>query len=83
MIKIIMYSTRFCPYCVRAEQLLHSKNMKIEKIMIDQDHAQMQIMMERSGRRTVPQIFINDHHIGGYDDLKALDEAGDLDPLLA
>jgi len=83
MTKIIMYSTRFCPYCVRAEQLLHSKSMKVEKIMIDQDHGQMQIMMERSGRRTVPQIFIDDHHVGGYDDLKALDEAGDLDPLLA
>ncbi len=84
MAKILMYSTRFCPYCVRAEQLLHSKGVNIdEKIMIDQDHEQMRIMMERSKRRTVPQIFIDDYHVGGFDDLKALDEAGDLEPLLA
>lgn len=83
MPQIVMYSTRFCPYCVRAEQLLHSKGVNVdEKILIDRDHEQMRIMMERSGRRTVPQIFIDDRHIGGYDDLRALDEAGDLDSLL-
>jgi len=82
MPKIIMYSTRFCPYCVRADYLLQEKGMSAEKIMIDRDPEQMQIMMQRSQRRTVPQIFIDDYHVGGYDDLVALDQTGQLDPLL-
>lgn len=83
MAKVIMYSTAFCPYCVRAEQLLHSKGVKPEKIRVDQDPDKFEEMLNRAkGRRTVPQIFIGDTHIGGYDDLAALDARGGLDPLL-
>ncbi len=83
MPKIEMYSTAVCPYCNRAEMLLMNKGMKIEKIMIDQDVEAFRAMLTRSnGRRTVPQIFIDDRHIGGFDDLYALDIGGELDPLL-
>lgn len=79
-----MYSTGVCPYCVRAEALLKSKGVKeIEKIRIDLDPVRRQEMMDRSGRRTVPQIWIGETHVGGFDDLHALDRAGGLDPLLA
>jgi glutaredoxin 3 len=79
-----MYSTAVCPYCVRAEQLLKSKGVaEIEKIRIDLDPAQREQMMQRTGRRTVPQIYIGETHVGGYDDLVALDRAGKLDTLLA
>jgi glutaredoxin 3 len=79
-----MYSTKVCPYCIRAEQLLVSKGVKnIEKIMIDADPAQRDHMMAITGRRTVPQIFIGDTHVGGFDDLAALNTKGGLDPLLA
>jgi glutaredoxin 3 len=79
-----MYSTRVCPYCVMAEKLLQKKGVaQLEKILIDVDPAQREIMMTRTGRRTVPQIYIGDHHVGGYDDLAALDRAGKLDALLA
>jgi len=79
-----MYSTRVCPYCVMAEKLLQKKGVaNLEKILIDADPAQREIMMARTGRRTVPQIYIGDHHVGGYDDLAALDRAGKLDALLA
>ena len=79
-----MYSTRVCPYCVMAEKLLQKKGVaQLEKILIDADPAQREAMMARTGRRTVPQIYIGDHHVGGYDDLAALDRAGKLDALLA
>jgi glutaredoxin 3 len=82
--KIKMYSTAVCPYCQRAEQLLKSKGVtEIEKIRIDLDPAQRDHMMQITGRRTVPQIFIGDKHVGGFDDLHALDQAGGLTPLLA
>ncbi len=83
MPKIEMYSTTVCPYCNRAEMLLKNKGMEVEKIMIDQDAEAFKAMMTRSkGRRTVPQIFIDDRHIGGFDDLYELDMDGELDPLL-
>jgi glutaredoxin 3 len=79
-----MYSTRVCPYCVMAEKLLQKKGVaQLEKILIDVDPAQRETMMARTGRRTVPQIYIGNHHVGGYDDLAALDRAGKLDALLA
>ena len=84
MPQVTMYSTQVCPYCVRAEKLLQKKGVaNLEKILIDRDPAQREAMMTRTGRRTVPQIYIGDRHIGGYDDLAALDRAGGLDPLLA
>ncbi len=82
--KIIMYSTGVCPYCTRAEALLASKGVSIdEKIRIDLDPAQREVMMQKTGRRTVPQIYIGETHVGGFDDLAALDRAGGLDPLLS
>ncbi|MDO9015189.1 MAG: glutaredoxin 3 [Polynucleobacter sp.] len=84
MPSVLMYSTRVCPYCVMAEKLLQKKGVaQLEKILIDADPAQREVMMTRTGRRTVPQIYIGDHHVGGYDDLAALDRAGKLDALLA
>jgi glutaredoxin 3 len=84
MPSVLMYSTRVCPYCVMAEKLLQKKGVtQLEKILIDVDPAQRETMMARTGRRTVPQIYIGDHHVGGYDDLSALDRAGKLDALLA
>jgi len=84
MAKVIMCSTGVCPFCQRAEMLLKSKGVtEIEKIRIDLDPAQRELMMQKTGRRTVPQIFIGDRHIGGFDDLAALDHAGGLAPLLA
>jgi len=78
-----MYSTGVCPYCMMAERLLKSKGVEeIEKIRIDLDPQQKDIMMEKTGRRTVPQIYIGDTHVGGFADLSALDRAGGLDPLL-
>lgn len=80
---VVMYSTQVCPYCQMAERLLKSRGVEnIEKILVDRDPARRQEMMERTGRRTVPQVFIGDKHIGGYDDLSALDRAGGLVPLL-
>ncbi len=84
MAKVRMYSTQVCPYCQMAERLLRSKGVtELEKILIDKDPAQRAEMMEKTGRRTVPQIYIGETHVGGYDDLAALDRAGGLDPLLA
>jgi glutaredoxin 3 len=84
MPSVLMYSTRVCPYCVMAEKLLQKKGVaQLEKILIDVDPTQRETMMARTGRRTVPQIYIGDHHVGGYDDLAALDRAGKLDALLA
>jgi glutaredoxin 3 len=82
--KVLMYSTAVCPFCIRAEQLLKHKGVTdIEKIRVDLEPERRQEMMERTGRRTVPQIYIGDTHVGGFDDLAALDHAGGLDPLLA
>ena len=84
MAAVTMYSTGMCPYCVQAERLLASKGVtSIDKVRVDLDPGRRQEMMERTGRRTVPQIYIGDFHVGGYDDLVALDRAGRLDPLLA
>ena len=81
---ITMYTSAFCPYCVRAERLLHAKGVTaIDKIRVDLDPSLRGAMMERTGRRTVPQIYIGATHVGGYDDLVALDRRGELDPLLA
>lgn len=79
---IIVYSTAMCPYCVRAKNLLQMKGAEWEEIRVDFDRDQMRIMMEKSNRRTVPQIFIGDYHVGGYDDLAELDAMGKLDPML-
>lgn len=80
---ISMYCTAVCPYCVAAERLLKSKGVaQIEKIRIDLQPDRRMEMMERTGRRTVPQIYIDERHVGGFDDLAALDSAGGLDPLL-
>jgi glutaredoxin 3 len=84
MAKVLMYATGVCPYCVMAEKLLRSKGVaEIEKVRVDLDPARREEMMSRTGRRTVPQIYIGDRHVGGFDDLAALDHAGGLDPLLA
>jgi glutaredoxin 3 len=84
MAKITMYSTAVCPYCVAAERLLRSKGVaEIDKIRVDLDPAQRMLMMEKTGRRTVPQIYINETHVGGFDELSALEHAGKLEPLLA
>ncbi len=83
MTDIRMYCTAFCPYCVRAETLLKNKGIsEITKIMVDSVPDGFKDMMELTGRRTVPQIYIGDRHIGGFDDLAALDRQGGLDPLL-
>jgi glutaredoxin 3 len=79
---VIMYSTAVCPFCVMADRLLTSKGVEIEKIRVDQFPERRQEMMERTGRRTVPQIYIGETHVGGYDDLYALEKAGKLDLLL-
>ncbi len=79
-----MYTTAVCPYCIRAKQILKSKGVEqIEEIRIDSDPQARATMMETTRRRTVPQIFIGDTHVGGCDDLVALDRAGGLEPLLA
>ena len=83
MSKVVMYATAWCPYCVRERQLLERKNANLEVIDVDGNSALRQEMMNRSGRHTVPQIFIGDLHVGGCDDLHALDAKGGLDPLLA
>lgn len=79
---VVMYTTNMCPYCVRAKILLGNKGVKIEERNIQGDPALMREMLERSQRRTVPQIFIDDFHVGGFDDLAALDARGELDPKL-
>lgn len=83
MPNVVMYCTAVCPYCVRAEQLLLRKGVReIEKIRVDLNPELRVAMMEKTGRRTVPQIYIGDKHVGGYDDLAALDQDGELDKLL-
>lgn len=84
MAKVTMYTTAVCPYCQMAERLLASKGVvDISKIRVDLDPAKRDEMMERTGLRTVPQIYIGEKHVGGFDDLSALDRAGGLAPLLA
>ena len=81
--RVLMYTTAVCPYCNMAERLLKSKGIDaIEKIRVDLEPEQRVAMMEKTGRRTVPQIYIGDTHVGGFDDLSALDREGKLDPLL-
>ncbi|HET7765467.1 MAG TPA: glutaredoxin 3 [Burkholderiales bacterium] len=78
-----MYSTAVCPYCVRAERLLHSKGItEIEKIRVDLEPELRDEMVARTGRRTVPQIYVGDTHVGGFEDLAALNDAGGLDRML-
>lgn len=82
--EIIMYSTAWCGYCQRARNLLERKGAQFREIKVDEVPGERETMMQKSGgRRTVPQIFIGDRHVGGYDDLAALDRAGELDKLLA
>ena len=84
MAKVTMYSTGVCPYCIQAERLLKAKGVaEIDKIRVDLLPGQRAEMMAKTGRRTVPQIYIGDTHVGGFDDLSALDRAGGLDSLLA
>ncbi len=81
--KVTMYTTQVCPYCVRAKQLLKARGVaEIDEIRIDLDPAQRDAMVARTGRRTVPQIYVGDTHVGGCDDLVALDQRGGLMPLL-
>lgn len=82
MPKVIMYCTSVCPFCVMAERLLANKKVTVTKLRVDLDPELRNEMMALSGRRTVPQIFIGTTHIGGFDDLSALNERGGLDPLL-
>ncbi len=84
MAPVTMYTTAVCPYCTAAKNVLKAKGVTaIQEIRIDLDPAKRTEMMERTQRRTVPQIFIGDTHVGGHDDMVALDRAGGLDPLLA
>jgi len=84
MTSVLMYSTAICPYCVRAERLLRTKGVaEIEKVRVDLDANLRAEMMQKTGRRTVPQIYIGGVHVGGYDDLVVLDHAGKLEPMLA
>ena len=84
MTRVVMYSTAFCPYCIMAERMLRARGVKeIEKIRIDLEPALRAEMMEKTGRRTVPQIYIDDTHVGGYDDLAKLDRNNGLVKLLA
>ncbi|MBK1641059.1 glutaredoxin 3 [Chromatium okenii] len=82
MPQITLYTTLICPYCHRAKRLLKRKGVVFQEIAVDRDPAQFDIMVNRSRRYTVPQIFIDDRAIGGYDDLALLDERGELDALL-
>jgi glutaredoxin 3 len=79
---VTMYSTRFCPYCVRARMLLDSKHVEYTDISVDSNPELRREMMQRSGRRTVPQIWVGEQHVGGYDDLARLERQGSLDQLL-
>ena len=83
MSEVTIFTTQFCPYCVRARELLKSKNVNYIEIAVDYDHEQRKIMEQRSGRTSVPQIFIDDFHVGGCDELYALEAAAELDDKLA
>ena len=83
MAKVVMYTTATCPYCMNAERLLQSRGvLEIEKVRVDLQPELRLEMVEKTGRRTVPQIYINEHHVGGFEELRALDQAGGLQPLL-
>lgn len=83
MPSVTMYTTEYCPYCVRAKALLQQRGVSdVQEIRIDRDPAARETMMARTGRRTVPQIFIGEAHVGGFDDLHALDRQGALLPML-
>jgi glutaredoxin 3 len=81
--KVVMYLKAWCPYCASARELLRTKSVSVQEIDIESQPEQREEMIRRSGRRTVPQIFIGERHVGGSDELHALDAAGGLDPLLA
>lgn len=83
MASVVIYSTTFCPYCVRAKMLLQRKGVAFEEVDVSGDAEARQALVARTRQRTVPQIFINDEHIGGCDDLYALDRAGELDAKLS
>lgn len=83
MAEVVIYTTRICPYCVRAKMLLQRKGVAYKEVDVSNDPAERQALVERTRQRTVPQIFINGEHIGGCDDLYALDRAGGLDPKLS
>lgn len=83
MSKVVVFSAAHCGYCERAKSLLRRKGIEFREILVDEELEQRQIMMERSGQRTVPQIFINDQHIGGSDELHDLERSGELDRLLS
>lgn len=80
---VVIYLSQWCPFCVRAKMLLDHKGVSYQQIDVDREPEQRAVMMERTQRRTVPQIFINDHHVGGCDDLFAAEQSGQLDKLLA
>ena len=82
MKEVIIYSTRICPYCVRAKNFFSKKGIEYTEIMIDADMSLMREMMEKTGRKSVPQIFIGDYHVGGFDDLIEHDMDGKLEELL-
>lgn len=82
MARVIMYTTAICPYCVNAKKLLSQKNIEVEELRVDQNPQLRNDMMQKSGQRTVPQIWIDDYHVGGFTDLWALDKQGKLDELL-
>ncbi len=77
-----MYSTRICPFCVMARRLLQRKGVRFDEVKVDEDPVRRQEMMQKTGRRTVPQLFIGEQHVGGYEELAALEHAGQLDALL-
>ena len=83
MNEVLMYSSQFCPYCVNAEKLLQNKGVKdIKKIMVDEDPSYMEEMLKITGEKTVPQIFIGDKHIGGFEQLRSINNDGSLDKLI-
>ena len=82
MPKVVMYTTLICPYCVHAKALLKRKGVEFQELQIEGNRELMREMLERSRRRTVPQIFIDEYHVGGYDDLAELDVSGELDGML-
>ncbi len=83
MNKVLMYTTQVCPYCISAKRFLAQRAVEVEEIRVDLDPARREEMRRRSGRTSVPQIFIGETHVGGFDDMVALDRAGGLAPLLA
>ena len=83
MAPVIIYSTRHCGYCTRAKALLDDKHVPYTEVQVDRDPGKLAEMMQKTGRRTVPQIFVGERHVGGFDDLYLLDRSGGLDPLLA